>query len=447
MLTTQKFLISTTLLILGLVSAASWSIIANPCPRSMAGAIVDTVNHRMILFGGGNYRLPWGDNFNDVWSLSLEQGYESWQLLTPNGSPPPKRYSMAIAYDNLSNRVLVFGGRAGDVFYNDIWALDLTSGNESWIQLFPTGTPPSPREALTAVFDLINNRMIIFGGLDGSGQPLNETWALNFNTQSWALLSPSGNLPPPRGGHTAIYDPVSHRMIIYGGGGGSQFYSDIWALDLTMGNESWTQIYATGTSPAPRARHFGVYDRITDAFVIGFGFTYAPGFIYFNDVFRLDLTNLVWEQIYPVGVVIEGRRGSCAGYDNINHRVVVFGGDQYYDYYFGDTYSLELDPGAINEKPGNNLEPYISIKPAQNPSRLPYLINVFVPSRTKISLSALDASGRIVSNLIRETEFSGNCIVEWNGLDSNGRRIPAGTYFLYLKTNDSPLIKKAIVIE
>jgi len=59
------------------IYAAEWRITANPCPRSMAGAITDSANQRLVLFGGGNYRLPWGTHLNDVWALDFNN--ESWK--------------------------------------------------------------------------------------------------------------------------------------------------------------------------------------------------------------------------------------------------------------------------------------------------------------------------------------------------------------------------------
>jgi hypothetical protein len=36
---------------------------------------------------------------------------------------------------------------------------------QSWTQLAPTGTPPSPRTDSSAVYDPATNRMVMFGGI------------------------------------------------------------------------------------------------------------------------------------------------------------------------------------------------------------------------------------------------------------------------------------------
>ena len=43
----------------------------------------------------------------------------------------------------------------------------------------PAGTPPSPRLLHSAVFDVANDRVLMFGGLDGAYE-LNDLWALEF---------------------------------------------------------------------------------------------------------------------------------------------------------------------------------------------------------------------------------------------------------------------------
>ena len=81
-----------------LLGAAGWTNVAAvewhslyPCSRRSSTAIVDTLNHRLILFGGtsANFDDGW---YNDVWQLPLgdEQLYR-WLPLTASGTPPAGR--------------------------------------------------------------------------------------------------------------------------------------------------------------------------------------------------------------------------------------------------------------------------------------------------------------------------------------------------------------------
>ena len=85
-----------------------------------------------------------------------------------------------------------------------------------------------------------------------------------------------GNATGPRSQHTAIYDPVRQRMVVYGGG---FYWNDVWALSLTT--LEWTQLFPQGRPVAGRIGHGAVYDPARDAMVI-FG---GPGL---NDIWSLD---------------------------------------------------------------------------------------------------------------------------------------------------------------
>ncbi|MEO0162144.1 MAG: kelch repeat-containing protein, partial [candidate division WOR-3 bacterium] len=79
-----------SLTFISVIFSAEWQITANPTPRSMAVAVTDSIGQRMILFGGGNYRLPWGGHFNDVWILDFNT--QTWKLFQlPQPLPTPRR--------------------------------------------------------------------------------------------------------------------------------------------------------------------------------------------------------------------------------------------------------------------------------------------------------------------------------------------------------------------
>src|SRR5579859_1519645 len=128
---------------------------------------------------------------------------------------------------------------------------------QSWTQLSPSGTPPTARglQGATSVYDATNNRMIVFGGRDGSGNNLNDVWVLtNANglggTSQWINLIPNGaaGSPPARSGHSATYNgSYFNKMIIFGGCGGScaPALNDVWVLTHANGlggTPVWTQL-------------------------------------------------------------------------------------------------------------------------------------------------------------------------------------------------------------
>ncbi len=79
-----------------------------------------------------------------------------------------------------TNRMTIFGGTTSVSNLNDVWVLsgaNGASGTPMWTQLAPTGTAPSPINSFSAVYDPGTNRMIIFGGNDGV-TAFNNVWVL-----------------------------------------------------------------------------------------------------------------------------------------------------------------------------------------------------------------------------------------------------------------------------
>jgi hypothetical protein len=178
--------------------------------------------------------------------------------------------------------MVVFGGN--DCFvnsYNDVWVLNNANGlgTPSWTQLAPTGTPPAARGGTSAVYDPVNNVMIVFAG-EATGSVLqSDLWILtNANglggTPAWTQIATAGS-PPPRSAHTAVYDIGSNRMTVFGGGGTSGLLSDVWLLanaNGTGGTPAWTQLFPAGLPPAPRACHSAVYDPAANVMAVFAGF-------------------------------------------------------------------------------------------------------------------------------------------------------------------------------
>jgi hypothetical protein len=154
----------------------------------------------------------------------------------------------AAVYDSTGDRMVVFGGRTDAGPQNDVWVLTKATGFNypAWAKLSPAGTPPAPRTNASAVYDPASNRMIVFGGDDGAVTPvvLGDTWVLtNANglggTPAWVALAPTGTPPGARSAHGAAYDALHDRMIVFGGdvspAGCGGESADAWVLDHASG--------------------------------------------------------------------------------------------------------------------------------------------------------------------------------------------------------------------
>src|SRR5688572_28308518 len=94
-------------------------------------------------------------------------------------------------------------------------AVAQSAQNLEWKNLTPSQEPmPQARRNGVAIYDPVEHRVIIFGGAGQDGL-LNDTWAFSLNTLSWTQLNTLGDRPDPRLGHDAIYDPVGQQMVVW----------------------------------------------------------------------------------------------------------------------------------------------------------------------------------------------------------------------------------------
>jgi hypothetical protein len=178
----------------------------------------------MIVFAGFD-----GARRNDVWALSLS-GVPTWVPLLPSGVAPSTRSNHSAIYDPVRDRMLVFGGSDGSL-RDDLWALSL-AGAPEWSQLAPSGSPPAARGGHAATYDPVRDQMVVFGGDDATF--LDDSWALSLaGVPTWTPLTPTGSVPPGRRYHSAVYDPWGNRVVVFGGWNG--YYRDD-AAALTWGD-------------------------------------------------------------------------------------------------------------------------------------------------------------------------------------------------------------------
>src|SRR5207247_9698816 len=122
-------------------------------------AIYDPVRDRMVVVGGNT-----GTNNNDVWALSLA-GSPAWTYTTLSRASPPARFAHTAIYDPVRDRMVVFGGYDNVSIFGDVIALSLGEG-PAWSSLTPVNG--GPRYQHSAIYDPVRDRMLVFGGLDGT---------------------------------------------------------------------------------------------------------------------------------------------------------------------------------------------------------------------------------------------------------------------------------------
>jgi hypothetical protein len=267
-----------------------------------------------------------------------------WTQLLPAGALPPARgngASSAVGYDQAGNRLIFFGGQAtGGGLLNDTWVLtgaDGTAGTPQWLALATVNTP-APHRHHAAAYDRINNRLIVYGGCLGQCTPLDSNVYVLSNanglggTPTWQTLSPGGTSPPLRDDHSAVYDPGSNRLMVFGGDNccGGRF-ADTWLLSYANGLGGapvWSQLVPSGGTPPPRAAHRAGYDELNNRMIVYGG--NASG-AELGDTWVLLNANGIgggatWQQIVPSGALPTARTSTTFAYDSTSERILVFGG-------------------------------------------------------------------------------------------------------------------------
>jgi N-acetylneuraminic acid mutarotase len=138
-----------------------------------------------------------------------------------------------MAYDPDADRVIVFGGFAiaGTAWIGglaDTWAYDYNT--DTWTEMTPEISPPA-RHYHALAYDPTIDRVILFGGTDAAERPFDDTWAYDYESNTWTELAPA-TAPSPRGWHAMAYSEMDQKVVLFGGGPThTQFLADTWLFD------------------------------------------------------------------------------------------------------------------------------------------------------------------------------------------------------------------------
>jgi len=310
---------------------------------------------------------------------------DTWIQISTPLNPPASRESHTAVYNLVNNTMVVFGGRSASAIYNDIAYYTMTTA--MWTAAVKVaGTPPSPRYGHTAVATG-RNRMVVFGGRNGTAI-WNDVAVFDLLANKW-LPAPtigSGGAPSARAYHTAVVDHYQHVMYVYGGNDDTHFFSDVWALDLDAletGAAAWSLVAPTnGTSGAERSEHSAVMSNLGVMVVFG---GRAGGDVGLDDVACFSTITRAWSACLaapsPAPTVRYGHTAVCSPLQ----RMTVFGGKNSGGNVVNDVWSLDL-----------NLYIWYVITPGGAPiDARAYHSAVATPFGTMVSFGGINSDGNI----------------------------------------------------
>ncbi len=268
----------------------------HPSARAAAAVAYDPVSQRIILFGGFGPT----SYFRDTWAFDGND----WQKL-PMKDRPPARAAAGIAYDAKLKKLVMFGGFNGN-YLGDTWLFDGVTS--TWTQAFPAKAP-APETGPMLFTDPMTGRVDTFGGFDGMFYTL-KTW--RWRDGSWHKLS-LPQVPSARGSAVCATNTQLKQTVLFGG------LADVNPINTwTFNGVAWTQQFPANQLPY-RFYASTVYDPRFQGVVVFAGFEGQDA----NDTWLW--TGDDWLQLSPTNSP-PVRESAGIAFDEVNQQTVVFGG-------------------------------------------------------------------------------------------------------------------------
>lgn len=214
-------------------------------PTARASHSLNYFRGSLLLFGGGS---EGGRHLDDTWIANdfTTTGTRliNWQRLVTSHGPTGRFGHSCVVIDDC---LVLFGGiNDTGIRQNDTWIAQPATNTTflSW-RLLDVGPIAPPTRGAHACSSIDNRRMIIHGGIGLSGMRLGDTWVLHlsdnlcFGTWHQTLTHP---VPSPRSGHTLTYIGGTKTLLFGGRGMGYEVLHDVWYFDSSQAHFGWVPV-------------------------------------------------------------------------------------------------------------------------------------------------------------------------------------------------------------
>lgn len=186
----------------------------------------------------------------------------------------------------------------------------------TWELLSPT-TSPSARFYPAMAYDPVSKKVVLFGG-GGNNANLNDTWV--FDGTNWTEVTTSV-APPVRNGASMAFDRHLGKLVMFGGFDTNTYLQDTWLWDGAT--STWTQVQMN--SSPPKATGAMLFTDPLSGRAMMFG-GYNANQIVPADSVTYRFTGTQWQRLNPSTIPIP-RGWGIAVLDPILHNVVLTGGN------------------------------------------------------------------------------------------------------------------------
>lgn len=178
------------------------------------------------------------------------------------------RSGVALTYDNTSGRVYLFGGNAGTTPMNDLWTASFSWTCKSscgtttpvyglsatWTKIVPVGVSPPARAGagLIALSLVATHRLLLYGGTDSGGNPLNDAWEFDPGLSVWRQVATDAQpaLAPAARTGFGFAAEGSSAYLIGGSTAGSLPTGEVWQLSRQAVGRTLVKVPVSIASPS-----------------------------------------------------------------------------------------------------------------------------------------------------------------------------------------------------